>query len=135
MKTYLKNLSRCYTAGSMGGLLSSLVIWKMGDSGLTAALGVNIAPYWTSTWIYPRVVWGGLWGILFVLPFLKQRDMLRGFVYSLGPSIITLLVVYPYQEHKGVLGLTLGTMTPLVILFTNSLWGICAVFWLEFTRE
>jgi hypothetical protein len=31
---------------------------------------VAIAPALKLSWLYPRIVWGGLWGLVFVFPFL-----------------------------------------------------------------
>ena len=44
----MRNLSRktslVFAAGCLGGLLNSLAVWISGDLGITAALGVKIAP-------------------------------------------------------------------------------------------
>ena len=57
-----------FSAGALGGLANSLAVWLFGALGITLALGVGIAPGLTPAWLYPRIVWGGLWGFLFLLP-------------------------------------------------------------------
>ena len=82
MRSYLLS----YAAGNVGGLLNSLALWLAGSYGLTAALGVSIAPSLSPEWLYPRLVWGGLWGLLFAMPLLAQHWLRRALLLSLLPS-------------------------------------------------
>ena len=66
----MKNLLICFSAGCLGGLANSFVVWQFGEQGIARLLGVSIAPTLTPAWLYPRIVWGGIWGLLFILPFL-----------------------------------------------------------------
>jgi hypothetical protein len=68
MNKFAKNLSFVFAAGCFGGLLNSLAVWIFGEVGITSALGVKIAPPLTAAWLYPRLVWGGIWGVLFLIP-------------------------------------------------------------------
>ena len=131
MKAFFRNLTLAFAAGSMGGLVNSLVLWLFGRAGIPAELGVKLAPALTPPWLYPRLVWGGLWGFLFVLPIFRNQPFARGLFFSLWPSVVQLFVVFPYQANKGVLGLDLGTLTPLFVLFFNAVWGLTAAFWLR----
>ena len=67
-----------FAAGAFGALVSSVAIWAAGAYHLTARLGIGIAPGLTPSWLYPRVVWGGAWGFLFMLPLIRGRWWLRG---------------------------------------------------------
>ena len=127
----LKFVSLVFAAGCIGGLANSLAVWGMGKAGITGAMGVSIAPDWSPAWLYPRIVWGGLWGFLFLLPYLPDSIFMRGFLYSLGPTLVVLLIVFPLQAKKGFFGLELGMMTPVFALFVNAVWGICAAAWLK----
>ena len=117
-----------FAAGCAGGLVNSIVVWLFGQLGRTTALGVNIVPNLTAAWLYPRVVWGGIWGFLFLLPFARGSYFVRGLLYSIGPSLVQLLIVFPLKAQKGLLGLQLGTITPLFVLIFNAVWGVTAAY-------
>ncbi len=130
MKISVKNISLVFAAGVLGGLLNGVFVWFFGAVGLTAAAGVSLAPKFTNVWLYPRLVWGGIWGILFLIPW-RASLPLKGLVYSLAPSLVTFFLVLPLQAHKGVFGLELGSLTPLFVLFYNAVWGVTAGLWLQ----
>ena len=131
MSGFLRRLTLVFAAGCMGGLVNSLALWLFGRAGIPAELGVKLAPALTPGWLYPRVVWGGIWGFLFVLPIFRNQPFAQGLFFSLWPSVVQLFVVFPYQANKGVLGLDLGTLTPVFVLFFNAVWGLTAAFWLR----
>lgn len=131
MKSFIRKLSLAFASGVLGGLVNSTVLWLFGRAGITAELGVKLAPAFTPAWLYPRLVWGGIWGILFLLPLAQNRPFQQGLLISLGPTIVQLFVIFPYQLNKGMLGLELGTLTPLFVLFFNAVWGVAAALWLR----
>ncbi len=124
----LRNCAFAYAAGGVGGLANSIAVWLFGAIGITAALGVAISPALTPPWLYPRLVWGGIWGALLLLPILHNRVVLRGLLFGLGPTIVQLGIVFPVKAQKGMLGLDLGTLTPVFVLIFNSVWGIVAAW-------
>ena len=85
---------------------------------------MSLSPALTPNWLYPRIVWGGIWGLLFVLPILKSRLLLKGTFLSLFHTAVQLFVVFPYQAGKGVVGLELGLLMPALVLFFNWVWGV-----------
>ena len=135
MRNLSKNISMVFAAGCLGGLVNSLAVWIFGDLGINAALGVKIAPALTPQWLYPRIVWGGIWGFLFLLPLMRSRILSRGIIFSLGPTLIQLLVVFPLKAGKGYMGLDLGTLTPLLVFFFNAIWGIATAIWLRWASR
>ncbi|HKI62636.1 MAG TPA: hypothetical protein VKA31_10115 [Mariprofundaceae bacterium] len=124
----LKKLFIVFAAGCLGGMANSLAVWSFGEFGIAHMAGVSIAPALTPAWLYPRIVWGGLWGFLFLLPMLANRPVSRGLVLSLFPTLIQLFVVFPYKAHKGMAGLELGLLTPLFVIFFNAIWGIVTAY-------
>ncbi len=114
-----------FTAGCIGALANGLVIWFFGDIGITEAAGVSISPDLTPEWLYPRIVWGGIWALLFILPLFKSSLLLKGSLLSLIPSIVQMLIIFP-EAGKGIGGLELGTLTPVFVLFYNWIWGVVA---------
>jgi len=134
MTNIFRTLSLVFAAGCVGAVANSLLVWLFGDLGINAALGVKIAPRLTPAWLYPRIVWGGIWGFLFLLPILRRSLLSRGIIYSLVPSLVMLLVIFPMKAKKGVLGLALGDMTPVLVIFFNAVWGVTTAIWLRFSR-
>ena len=135
MNLSLKNVSLVFVAGALGGLINSVFVWFFGAIGFTGALGVKLAPPFTAPWLYQRLVWGGIWGWLFLLPLRGLSFPVRGLIYSLGPTLATYFLVFPFQAHKGVLGWQLGSLTPVLVLFYNALWGVAAGWWLRLVQE
>ena len=124
-------MSIAFAAGAVGGLANSIVVWLFGLAGITAAVGVAIAPHLSASWLYPRIVWGGMWGLLFLLRFPRSGPIVRGLVLSLAPSLFLLLYVFPEMAGKGWLGVSLGALTPVFVLFYNAVWGVTAALWLR----
>ena len=129
MRNFLRNLSLMFSAGCLGGLVSSLVAWLFGARGINTYLHVNMAPALSAQWLYPRIVWGGVWGLLFILPIIRS-NLLAGLLYSLAPTAVQLFITLPIKQNAGIMGIQLGKMTPLLVLFLNAVWGIAAAIWL-----
>lgn len=131
MTGLLRKLSLYFSAGALGGLVNSVALWIFGSLGLTTSLGVKLATAFTLPWLYPRIVWGGIWGAVFLIPAFRRSPLKRGFLLSLVPTAIQFFYVFPYMAHKGVFGLELGTLTPLFVVVLNAVWGITAALWLR----
>ena len=129
MRNFFGRISICFTAGGLGGLAASTLLWMAGAYGWTAAMGVTRAPQWTLDWLCPRLLWAGLWGLLFVPQVMADSVFWRGLAYSFGPTLFQLLVVFPEQMEKGLWGLELGSMTPVVVIVVNAVWGWIAALW------
>jgi hypothetical protein len=131
----VKEISLTFAAGVLGGLANSLTLWLFGALGLSQLLGVALAPQLTPAWLYPRLVWGGLWGWLFLLPFPRLTYPTRGLFLSLLPSLVQIFLVFPLKAHQGVGGIELGYLTPLLVLVFNAVWGLVAAVWLKWSRS
>ena len=130
----MKNLLIFFAAGCLGALANSIAVWLFGDIGITTSFGVSIAPSLTPGWLYPRIVWGGIWGLLFVLPMFQSQLLLKGAVLSLFPTAVQLFVVFPFKADKGMAGFDLGLYTPLFVIFFNWVWGVVAALAIKFER-
>jgi hypothetical protein len=117
--------------GSLGGLVNSLVVWLFGVVGINSALNVAIHPTLSASWLYPRVVWGGIWGAMFFIPKLHKSPWSSALIASFGPTLVMLFVVFPYKAHKGMGGLELGLLTPLLVVFFNYIWGLTVTLGLK----
>lgn len=121
----ISKLSLGFAAGALGGLATALTIWLFGTLGITQAAGVGIAPSLGPAFLYGPIIWGGIWGWLFLTPLAAGLPLLlRGLLLSLGPSLVQCFVVFPFKLDAGVLGLALGTLTPVFVLIFNAVWGL-----------
>lgn len=127
-----RRLSLCFSAGVVGALVASAVLWAAGRYGVSAAMGVGIAPVWAGAWLHPRLVFGGLWGLLFCMP-LRLNMVWTGVVLSLAPTAFMLLWEYPYRAGYGWFGLELGLLTPLLIWASHLVWAWSGLWWLRMT--
>jgi len=134
MSSFGQRMTATFSAGCLGGLINSLALWLIGQAGITAELGVKLAPSLSPQWLYPRIVWGGIWGFLFLLPVLRNDTLLQGLILSLGPTLVQLFLVFP-ESGKGLLGLHLGTWTPAFVLFFNAIWGVTAAIWIKYVGK
>ena len=132
--TLLRHVSGAFTGGAIGGFVDSFNIWAMGRAGISDLLGVGMKPDFTAPWLYQRMIWGGIWMLLLLLPVLKERTVARGMLFSLLPSAMMLFMVLPTMG-KGVLGLGFGSMTPVVVVGLNFVYGIVASFWYQFASD
>jgi hypothetical protein len=73
-------------------------------------------------------------GVLFLLPLKNVNLLLKGSILSLFPTAVQLFIVFPYQAHKGMAGLELGLLTPLVVVVFNWVWGVVAAAALKYAR-
>jgi len=124
----IRKLSGAFTGGAIGGLVDSISIWALANFGITKLLGITMKPELTAPWLYQRMIWGGIWMLLLILPLWEKRTVFRGCMFSLLPSAMMLLMVFP-NMGKGVLGLGFGTLTPFLVIGLNFIYGIVAAFW------
>ena len=130
----MRKLLIYFSAGCVGGLAYGVAVSFFGDLGITSALGVSFHHGLSASWIYSRMVWGGIWGLLFFLPLSQSNLFLKGTILSLLPSAFQLFVVFPILTKHSIAGLDLGVLTPLVVLFYNWLWGMATALTLQLSK-
>ncbi len=121
MRPWIARLSAAFTAGTVGAVVNSLAVQ------LAGRLQPGAAPPFSAAWLYPRLVWGGLWGLLFLAPVLPGRPLLRGAIASLAPTLARLTVFAPPDAVPD------ARLILLTALF-NAVWGIAGVLWYEAAR-
>ncbi len=127
--SWTQALSLAFTAGAVGGLANAFAVWFFGNRNINQLLGVNIAPLLTTAFIYSKVVWGGLWGFLFMIE--PQQDLIcKAIIISIFPTLVQLFYVFP-KDQKGAAGLKLGKLTPLLVVFFNLVWALAAATWIS----
>lgn len=112
-----------FSAGAIGALVSCVALWLLRHYGIMAELGVAIYPGIDANYLYPRIVWGGLWGMLFLLPLFPAAIWRKSLVLSVFPTLLQLLFFYP-RDGFGWLGLELGLLTPFVIWLGYIIWAL-----------
>lgn len=130
----MRSMSGAFTGGALGALLDSFNIWAMGKYGLSDLIGITMKPEFTAPWAYQRMIWGGIWMLLLVLPIMKDRVVWRGMFFSLAPSAMMLFMVLP-SMGKGMLGVGFGNLMPVVVVGLNFIYGIFASFWYSQTAK
>ncbi len=130
----IRNISGAFTGGVLGALLDSFNIWAMGKAGISDLIGITMKPEFTAPWAYKRMIWGGIWMLLLLIPILNSRTILRGMLVSLVPSAMMLFVVLP-SMGKGVYGLGFGTLMPVVVIALNFIYGAFASSWYSMAKQ
>ncbi len=129
MQGLLERASVCFAGGVCGGLVASFGAWLAGRYGWADALGVPMAMSFDAAWIHGRLIWCGLWGLLFLPPMLEGSILWRGLFLSLCPSLAQLFLGTGGQATAGVWGLGEGTWTLLFVFGLNALWGWGTAAW------
>ena len=119
----IRKSSMLFALGAFGGLVTAIVIWLAGLAGVTGLFGVAIAPSLSPEFFYPKIAWGGMWGWLGFLPLLATGWVLRGVLVSIIPAAAAWFYFLP-ADGAGLFGLSLGLLTPLVVLGFTMVWGL-----------
>jgi len=112
-----------FAAGALGGFAVTLTVWCLGRLGVAEALGLPIAPALEKTTIYRQMVWGGLWGLVFLLPVRIERWWLRGLVMTLFPVLAVFLYFAPMRGGQYFV-LHWGIVAPFYVYVVNVPWGL-----------
>ncbi len=118
----VRRLAMAYFAGAVGALIASFALWLLAGAKVSEE-AVALVPGLSWSWIERRLLWGSLFAMGY--PLVRRRGFTpvrSGLVLSLVPSILQLVLLMPL-DNQGFLGLSLGGLTPLLVLSTNALWG------------
>ncbi|EIE23864.1 hypothetical protein COCSUDRAFT_47036 [Coccomyxa subellipsoidea C-169] len=129
---HIQILSLAFAAGAVGGLVNFLIAPLFGALHITTALGVHIAPGLVKGDLYSKVVWGGIWGFLFMLPLRKyvKNWGARACIFGLFPSAVQMFLVFPHSTPFGIGGVGLGKLTPLFVIIFNTIgWSVPGYLW------
>lgn len=126
----LRKFAFAFASGCIGALAYGIFLWLLAGLGIAGALGVTLdVPADLDgmvQWLYSRIVWGGIWGFLFVAPILPEEWLKRGFLISLAPALAMLFIFLPWHSPAGFLGLNAGLLTPVILLAAHAVWGVVA---------
>ncbi len=135
----IKKMSQAFGAGALGGLMYAFLFKIFDDSGIMGSLGVergfspkhmmitidegihmNALP-----WFYESISWCGLFGLLFLLPWMKGQQAQRGTVYGLVMAGFHLLYTTT-MNGGGLFGINWGGFTFVFIALFSVAWGLVA---------
>ena len=118
-----RRLASAYFAGAVAALGATLALWLLARADLLVAIGVSLAPRLGWELLASRVFAGSLWGLGLIAVRRQIPGLTRAaLVLSLAPSGIELFVLMP-EAGRGMLGVSYGALTPLVVLAANAFWG------------
>ncbi|CAI5461424.1 unnamed protein product [Closterium sp. Yama58-4] len=122
----LSRVAVAFSSGAIGGLCIGLAVPLLAAAGLMDILGIAIHPQLTPPFVYQKVVWGGIWGFILLIPFNTSTLAKGALLGALGPGLVQLFLVFPLKETPGsIAGLSLGPLTPLLVLILNAfVWGV-----------
>jgi hypothetical protein len=128
----LDKLSLCFASGCVGGFVTALLLYLCGALGLMSAYGVKMAPALSAEWLYTYTVWGGLFGLLFALPWLENMSwFLSMFIYAVVPALVFLFIIFPLFQNEGIMGIKLGGNTPYFVGLFSLVWAFFTALWLR----
>lgn len=113
-----------YGAGSLAALLACSVILLIQILGLSQLIQLPSFPVLSQSWLYPKVIWGGLLSLCFVLPFMSSNTLVKSAVLALVISLVELFFALPFNLYHGVMGLNVGMVTFLIMLGFNLVWAM-----------
>ena len=88
-------LSLTFTAGAVGGFVNALSIWFFGLRGINQFLGVDLKPKLTPQFVYPKITWGGIWGLLFILMIGHLPIFISAILVSIPPTLVQIFYIFP----------------------------------------
>ena len=125
----MKKLPVVFSGGALGGFIEILTYYTFSLAGITAKFGMPGVTVWKPEMVYRPVVWGGLWGITFLIPFLDDLYILKGIVFSLLPTLAAWFIFIP---SKTPANMRPGLKGLLLILILNAIWGIATVLMIKY---
>ena len=136
MQTNIRRFVHFFVIGAVAGLIQSVLLIVVNEIGITEALMGGLKyniPLGLNWLLYPRMVWGGLWGLCFLIPLLvMRRQWQRGLLIGVLPAVATWVVFNPLEGH-GLLGLGIHPLHPVIVLVFGVLWGLLAGVLLDLT--
>ncbi len=130
MRQWLRRSALCYSAGAVGELAKGGLIWLCMRTATTTAFADQLAQAIQPKGIYARLVWGGLYASIFLLPFARGSVLLRGLLGALAVSVLQLLLL-PLLLHGNLHIFALSTLSLLVL---SCVWGWVTAALLQITE-
>lgn len=137
----LRSLGLVFSAGAFGGLIAAFALLAAAEFGLLQKMGVSMGGgpmaavkndltkalgmkrSFSPAFIYKYVVWGGIWGVVFIIgPVKRLRWWQETLVAAAFPTAAAWFWFYP-QAGLGYFGVRMGDLAPVVILVMCLIWA------------
>ncbi len=69
-------------------------------------------------------MWGGLWGVIFLIPFYDDLYVFKGLMLSLLPTFAAWYIFIPLKMPPNE---SLGLKSLLLLAVLNAVWGLATV--------
>ena len=122
MNESMKRWFYAYGCGSLAALFAHVLVWLCWRADMFRRLGSALSPGAMPAWLYAHVVWGGLAGLLFLVPAGPPKTVPRGLTFALIPALLFLIFECPYGRW-GTRG-SHGWATPLLVYGVFAVWGM-----------
>lgn len=130
----MRKLFVSYSGGALGAVITCFVGWFLSNYGVFQDFGVNVTPKLTFDWLYPPLVWGSIWALLFVFPNPKHNTFLIALIVALVMTVLQLFLFYPETSVHGVEGPELDAATAIAVALLNIFWAAVTVSLIRITH-
>jgi hypothetical protein len=130
MNQWLRYIALCFAAGALGALVKSLLAWGCVRYGLAGQFGAHLPAALGTAALYPKIVIGGLWGFLFLLPVARSSVLASGLLWGLVVTIAQWLILPLLYRN----GLHFPVAPIAAALLFNAIWGLVTAFFLRLVR-
>lgn len=124
MQKWLRDLALCFSAGSIGALAQSGVIWLCLQLGVLAGLASYLVSAQYPRGFYARIVWGGVAAVLFLLPLVRKSWFVRGLFWGVIVALLQLVAI-PLLSNGGIHFALIHWLSALAL---GCVWGIATAF-------
>ncbi len=118
MQKWLREMALCFSAGGVGALAKTGAIWLCGYFSITS-FASHLAGAQYPSGVYARIVWGGIFAFLFLLP-VRGSWVERGLILGLVAAVLQVIAV-PLMEHGNM---HFALMPLLSVLALSCIWGL-----------
>lgn len=121
----LQRVLLSFAVGSVGGMANVIFLVIAGFIGLPALMSLELPSFAKASFLYKQAYWGGLWALLFLLPFITKNWLIRGVIVAASAALVTLFVFFPMGK-AGIAGLNIGVLMPVYVLLADLTFGLVA---------
>jgi hypothetical protein len=118
----LRRLSWAFVAGCIGAIALYVGVTLLLRSGFGNIPAQQAAYLGSKAFLYRSIVWGGIWGFAFVIPFLAGKWWARGLLVGLAATLVSFFV------FRGGLPADVKEIIAAAVL-NMVFWGLAAAFW------